>query len=101
MPIFDYQCRKCGHQFDVLQKLGEAPLRECPECAQSALEKLVSTPAFQVKGKGGAAPATRARVGHNLDNHPPHSHDHGHGHSHSHSHGGHTHSHGPGCGHKH
>ncbi|GIK35064.1 MAG: hypothetical protein AMXMBFR45_21030 [Gammaproteobacteria bacterium] len=87
MPIFDYRCKHCGHAFDALQKLGEAALTECPECGKAALEKLVSTPAFQVKGKhkeGAKKPAA-------------HSHDHGH----SHSHGGHTHSHGPGCGHKH
>jgi putative FmdB family regulatory protein len=93
MPIFDYQCSKCGHAFDALQKLGEAPLRDCPECGQAALEKLISTPAFQVKGKH--KEVTRKRTGHALDSGAEHSH------SHSHSHGGHTHTHGPGCGHKH
>lgn len=99
MPIFDYQCRKCGHTFDALQKLNEAPLTKCPECGKEALEKLLSTPAFQVKGKH--KETTRKRTGHALDSGPAHSHDHGHGHGHSHSHGGHGHSHGPGCGHKH
>ncbi|GMW08269.1 MAG: zinc ribbon domain-containing protein [Gammaproteobacteria bacterium] len=89
MPIFEYACRKCGHSFDALQKLDEAPLKNCPECGKPALEKLLSTPAFQVKGKH--KETTRKRTGHNLDG----------GGSHSHSHGGHTHSHGPGCGHKH
>lgn len=79
MPIFDYRCKQCGHSFDALQKLGEAPLRECPECGKAALEKLVSAPALQLKGGGGRSVAA----------------------GHSHSHGGHTHSHGPGCGHKH
>lgn len=79
MPIFDYRCKQCGHTFDALQKLGEAPLRKCPECGKAALEKLVSAPALQVKGSGGRSSAA----------------------GHSHSHGGHTHSHGPGCGHKH
>jgi putative FmdB family regulatory protein len=97
MPIYEYQCKSCGHVFDALQKLSDKPLKECPECGKPQLAKLLSTPAFQVKGNGAAAPATRTRVGHNLDNHPAHSHDHGH----SHSHGGHTHTHGPGCGHKH
>lgn len=97
MPIFDYQCGNCGHVFDALQKLGEAALHKCPECGKLALEKLVSAPAFQVKGK--YKEATRKRTGHNLDSGCAHSHDHGH--SHSHSHGGHSHTHGPGCGHKH
>jgi putative FmdB family regulatory protein len=93
MPIFDYRCKACGHAFDALQKLGEGALRKCPECGRLALEKQVSTPAFQVKGKH--KEVTRKRTGHNLDGGASHSHDHGH------SHGGHTHSHGPGCGHKH
>lgn len=83
MPIFDYRCGQCGHAFDALQKLDEAPLTKCPECGRNALEKLVTAPAFQVKGKHKAAART--------------SHDHGH----THSHGGHSHTHGPGCGHKH
>jgi putative FmdB family regulatory protein len=97
MPIFDYHCKACGHSFDALQKLGAGALRKCPQCGALALEKLVSTPAFQVKGKH--KEVTRKRSGHALDSGPAHSHDHGH--SHSHSHGGHTHTHGPGCGHKH
>ena len=80
MPIYEYQCRKCGHVFDALQKVGEGALRKCPECGKAALAKLLSAPAFQVKGKDGGT-ATRTE--------------------HSHSHGGHTHTHGPGCGHKH
>jgi putative FmdB family regulatory protein len=95
MPIFDYQCTKCGHTFDALQKLGEKALTRCPECGKNSLEKLLSMPAFQVKGK--YQEATRKRTGHALDSGPSHSHDHGH----THSHGGHTHTHGPGCGHKH
>lgn len=89
MPIFDYRCSQCGHTFDALQKLGEPALTQCPECGKAALDKLVSTPAFQVKGKhqGGARQGAGSA----------HSHDHGH----SHSHGGHSHTHGPGCGHKH
>lgn len=99
MPIFEYQCAKCGHVCDALQKLSEAPLRDCPECGKPALKKLLSTPAFHVKGKGSST-AARTRVGHNLDGGATHSHD-GHSHSHgdhSHSHSG-GHSHGPGkCG---
>lgn len=57
MPIFDYRCTQCGHSFDALQKLGEAPLRKCPECGKAALEKLVSTPARAKKSPGGKAAA--------------------------------------------
>ncbi len=99
MPIFDYQCQQCGHTFDALQKLDEKPLKDCPECGKAALEKLISTPAFQVKGK--YKEVTRKRTGHTLDSGPAHSHSDSHSHGHSHSHGGHSHTHGPGCGHKH
>jgi putative FmdB family regulatory protein len=99
MPIYEYECRSCGHIFDALQKIAEQPLNDCPECGKPGLQKLLSAPAFQVKGEAGAASAPRARTGHNLDSAHGHSHDHGN--SHSHSHGGHTHSHGPGCGHRH
>jgi putative FmdB family regulatory protein len=117
MPIFDYTCQACGHQFDVLQKVGEGPLRKCPECGKLKLKKGLSAPAFHLKGSGwyqsdfknkkkdGEGAGTKA--GHNLDSGHSHSHDHGHshshdhGHGHTHSHGGKTHSHGPGGSHKH
>lgn len=103
MPIYEYQCKSCGHTLDALQKLAEEPLEDCPECGKPQLTKLLSTPAFHVRGKGGAVPATRTRIGHNLDGAASHSHDAGH--SHSHTHGPHTHTHGGcgggGCGHTH
>lgn len=60
MPIFEYQCEKCGHVCDALQKLSDKPLRNCPECGKPALKKLLSTPAFHVKGKGGRPRRARA-----------------------------------------
>ena len=52
MPIFDYECRNCGHVFDVLQKMSDDPLSECPECGQPDLRKLLSAPNFHLKGSG-------------------------------------------------
>ena len=52
MPIYEYRCEHCGHQFDVLQKISEDPLTDCPACAQPALKKLVSAPNFRLKGGG-------------------------------------------------
>ncbi|HEX4045849.1 MAG TPA: zinc ribbon domain-containing protein [Gammaproteobacteria bacterium] len=52
MPIYEYQCEACGHQFDALQKASEAPLTECPHCHKAALVKLVSAAGFQLKGSG-------------------------------------------------
>ena len=51
MPLYEYRCTSCGERTEVLQHLGEAPLRECPRCG-GALEKLISAPALQFKGTG-------------------------------------------------
>ena len=52
MPIYEYQCSACGHTFDTLQKVGEAPLTLCPACGAEALRKLISPSAFRLKGGG-------------------------------------------------
>jgi len=52
MPIYEYQCDACGHVFENLQKISEAPLTKCPDCGADALKKLVSAPAFRLKGSG-------------------------------------------------
>ena len=50
MPIYEYRCKKCG-QFEVMQKITEAPLTRCPAC-QSKVTKLISNTSFQLKGSG-------------------------------------------------
>jgi putative FmdB family regulatory protein len=52
MPIYEYQCTACGHQLEALQKMSEDPLKECPQCHQQTLNKLVSAAGFQLKGSG-------------------------------------------------
>lgn len=52
MPIYEYRCTQCGHEFDELQKVDDAPLVDCPECSKAALVKLVSAPSFRLKGSG-------------------------------------------------
>ena len=52
MPIYEYQCEKCGHQFDELQKISDKPLKKCPECGRNSLTKLVSAAGFRLKGGG-------------------------------------------------
>lgn len=52
MPIYEYQCTKCGHQMESLQKISDAPLTECPACHNATLTKLVSAAGFQLKGTG-------------------------------------------------
>ncbi len=52
MPIYEYECRECGHVLDALQKIDEAPLQHCPACGKHALKKLLSAPQFRLKGGG-------------------------------------------------
>ena len=52
MPFYEYQCRHCGHQTEVLQKISAAPLRKCPACGRNGLSKLISAPVFRLKGGG-------------------------------------------------
>lgn len=51
MPIYEYACTKCGHEFEVMQKISDKPLAKCPEC-KGKLEKLFSQTSFQLKGSG-------------------------------------------------
>ena len=52
MPIYDYKCSKCEHQFEVIQKFSDKPIKICPECNQGSVQKLVSAPSFRLKGGG-------------------------------------------------
>ncbi|GAA0511122.1 zinc ribbon domain-containing protein [Pigmentiphaga sp. GD03639] len=52
MPIYAYKCSACGHQQDVLQKLSDAPLTDCPQCGQSTFSKQLTAAGFQLKGSG-------------------------------------------------
>jgi len=51
MPIYEYECRKCGHQMEVWQKFSEAPLAKCDQC-QGKLRKIISQNTFHLKGTG-------------------------------------------------
>ena len=52
MPIYEYACTNCQHTLDALQKVSDEPLRDCPECGESALKRLLSAPRFRLKGQG-------------------------------------------------
>jgi putative FmdB family regulatory protein len=52
MPIYEYQCDKCGHHLEALQKISDKPLRECPECGRHTLKRLMSAPMFRLAGSG-------------------------------------------------
>ncbi len=52
MPIYEYQCQSCEHQFEALQKIADAPLVDCPVCGKPELKKLVTAAAFKLTGTG-------------------------------------------------
>jgi putative FmdB family regulatory protein len=68
MPLYEYECTKCGHLTELLQRHGDPPLESCPQCG-GTVRKLFSAPAVQFKGTGwyvtdyggkGKAPAASA-----------------------------------------
>jgi putative FmdB family regulatory protein len=52
MPIYAYRCTACGHAKDVLRKLSDPVLSECPACGQATFTKQVTAAGFQLKGSG-------------------------------------------------
>ncbi|MFQ5905138.1 MAG: FmdB family zinc ribbon protein [bacterium] len=52
MPIYEYECRKCGHRFDRIEGFDSSPRKKCPECAGRAERVLPSGVGFQFKGSG-------------------------------------------------
>jgi putative FmdB family regulatory protein len=52
MPIFEYKCDSCEHQFEAFQKSNEKSLQKCPKCKKKKLKKLISSGSFILKGSG-------------------------------------------------
>jgi putative FmdB family regulatory protein len=52
MPIYAYKCESCGHAKDVLQKVSDAPLTDCPACGAATFRKQLTAAGFQLKGSG-------------------------------------------------
>jgi putative FmdB family regulatory protein len=52
MPIYEYACSNCGFQKDILQKINEPVLTQCPKCNESTFEKKISAAGFRLKGSG-------------------------------------------------
>ena len=52
MPIYAYKCADCGHEKEVLQKITDAPLTDCPDCGHPSMVKMVTAAGFQLKGSG-------------------------------------------------
>lgn len=51
MPIYEYECRKCGHRFEMIKRADAPRRRKCPECG-GRVDRLVHAPAIQFKGDG-------------------------------------------------
>ena len=51
MPLYEYECRECGHRVEVIQRFSDAPLATCEKCG-GPVKKLLSAPAVQFKGTG-------------------------------------------------
>lgn len=51
MPIYEYECAKCGHIHEIMQKISDKPLSKCPNCS-GKLHKLISQSSFHLKGTG-------------------------------------------------
>jgi putative FmdB family regulatory protein len=52
MPIYQYRCGLCGQELEVLQKVSEPPLTDCPACGKPGLQKALTAAGFQLKGSG-------------------------------------------------
>jgi putative FmdB family regulatory protein len=52
MPIYEYRCQSCHHDMEVMQKMSDPDLSDCPACGQPQLKKLISAVGFRLKGSG-------------------------------------------------
>jgi putative FmdB family regulatory protein len=51
MPLYEYECKKCGHRFEKIQKYSDRMVKKCPDCG-GQVEQMISAPAVQFKGSG-------------------------------------------------
>jgi putative FmdB family regulatory protein len=51
VPLYEYRCKQCGHQFEKIQSFSAPEIKECPVC-KGEVERLISAPALQFKGSG-------------------------------------------------
>ncbi len=51
MPLYEYECKKCGHRFEKIQKFSDRMVKTCPKCG-GQVEQMISAPAVQFKGSG-------------------------------------------------
>jgi putative FmdB family regulatory protein len=52
MPVYEYACEKCGHEFEAEQRISDDPIRTCPKCRARKVKRLISRTSFVLKGSG-------------------------------------------------
>jgi len=52
MPIYEYRCNGCGHEMEIIQRMSDDPMKDCPVCEESELKKIISAAGFELKGNG-------------------------------------------------
>lgn len=52
MPVYEYRCKSCENEFEVMQKITEEPEAECPVCESDNVERLISKSTFKLNGTG-------------------------------------------------
>ena len=52
MPIYEYRCPDCGHEFEKIQSFSDDPVKDCPSCGAQDVRKKISLSAFSLKGSG-------------------------------------------------
>lgn len=52
MPIYEYLCENCKHKQEVMQKISDIALSECPSCRTQGFKKIISASSFVLKGSG-------------------------------------------------
>jgi putative FmdB family regulatory protein len=71
MPIYEYACAQCGHQFELMQRIGEAAPERCEKCGAPQVERQVSQTSFMLKGTGWYATDYAGRKAHGAEAAPP------------------------------
>src|SRR5258706_13607926 len=76
MPVYEYVCEKCKHEFEAEQRISDDPIRTCPKCRARKVKRLISRTSFVLKGSGwysdlyaspGAKKDADAKVGESTD----------------------------------
>lgn len=63
MPIYEYACSACGNRLEVMQKMSDVPLSECPVCKEPSLRKLMSVAGVHIKGSHANASSAEPMCG--------------------------------------